>query len=145
MSTAQPSAGSQSGTAPPASDQGTGELVRQAAQQVSELTRAELRLALAELRDKGRRTGTGAGLFGASGLVALYGVGALLAAVVAALSLAMPVWAAALAVAAVLFAAAAALAAAGRGRTSRAMPPVPERAVENTRKDIAEIKERAHR
>src|SRR5688572_20384074 len=59
---------------------GTGELVRQATQQVSDLMRAELRLAVAELKDKGKHAGTGAGLFGGAGLVALYGVGALLAA-----------------------------------------------------------------
>ncbi|GGQ31254.1 putative membrane protein YqjE [Actinomadura coerulea] len=122
---------------------GTGELVRQAAQQVSDLMRAELRLAVAELKDKGRHAGTGAGLFGGAGLVALYGVGVLLAAVVAAIAVALPVWAAALIVGAVLLAVAGVLALMGRAQTRRATPAKPEQAMDEAKLTVAELKERA--
>ncbi|XVQ09994.1 phage holin family protein [Spirillospora sp. CA-255316] len=125
--------------------EGVGELVSRASQQVSELIRAELRLAVMELKDKGKHAGTGAGLYGGAGLVAMYGVGALIAAVIAALALAMPVWAGALIVGVVLLVVAAVLAAMGRSQTRRAVPPKPEQAMDSARRDVAEIKERAHR
>ncbi|QFG27671.1 phage holin family protein [Actinomadura sp. WMMB 499] len=124
---------------------GTGELVRQATQQVSDLMRAELRLAVAELKDKGRHAGTGAGLFGGAGLVALFGVGVLLAAAVAAIALVLPVWAAALIVGGALMLAAGLLALMGRGQAKRATPAKPEQAAQEARQTVAELKERAHR
>ena len=130
---------------PPASDLGTAELIQQASQQVAELLRAELRLAVAEVKDKGTRAGKGAGLLGGAGLVTAYGVAALLAAVTAALALVLPVWAAALIVAAVLLAVAAVLAVKGRGKVTSAMPPTPEQAIQETKQDVTEIKNRTRR
>ncbi|MFI0422005.1 phage holin family protein [Spongiactinospora sp. 9N601] len=125
--------------------QPTGELVKQAAQQVSDLMRAELRLAVAEIKDKGRSAGIGAGLLSGAGVAALYGGAALLAAVIAALALVMPVWVAALIVAVVLFVVAGVLGLLGRNRVNRASPPLPSQAMRTTRQDVAEIKARAHR
>ncbi|MFI0408873.1 phage holin family protein [Actinomadura sp. 3N508] len=122
---------------------GTGELVKQAAQQVSDLMRAELRLAVAELKDKGRHAGTGAGMFGGAALVALYGVAVLLAAVVAAIAVALPVWAAALIVGGFLMLVAGVLAMLGRSQTRKATPPKPEQAMDGARQTVAELKERA--
>jgi uncharacterized membrane protein YqjE len=122
---------------------GTGELVRQAAQQVSELMRAELRLAVAELKDKGRHAGTGAGMFGGAALVALYGVAALLAAAIAAIAVALPVWAAALIIGGVLLLVAGVLALLGMSQTRRATPAKPEQAMDEARQTVAELKERA--
>lgn len=122
---------------------GTGELVRQAAQQMSELMRAELRLAAAELKDKGRHAGTGAGMFGGAALVALYGVGALLAAAIAAIAVALPVWAAALIIGAFLMVVAGVLAVMGRSQARRATPAKPEKAMDEARQAVAELKERA--
>ena len=124
-------------------DAGTGELVRQAAQQVAELMRAELRLAVAELKAKGRHAGTGAGMFGGAALVALYGVAVLLAAAVAAIALALPVWAAALIIGGFLMLVAGVLALLGRSQTRRATPARPEQAVDEARQTVAELKERA--
>ena len=78
-------------------------------------------------------------------MVALYGVAALLAAVVLALAEAMPAWLAALIVAVVLFAAAGVLALLGRKRVQQATPPVPQETVRNVKADIDEVKERAQR
>ncbi|MFF7792665.1 phage holin family protein [Streptomyces sp. NPDC007991] len=122
-----------------------GELVSQAAEQLSRLVRQEVALAKEELAEKGRRAGRGGGLLGAAGAVAYAGLLALAGAGVAALSLVLPVWAAALIVMGVLFVIAAVLAAAGRAQLRRATPPTPEEALGSVRADVEEIKERAHR
>jgi hypothetical protein len=127
------------------SDSSTAELIRQAAEQISRLVRDELALARAEMTEKGKKAGVGAGLLGGGGLVALYGVAALLTAVVLALAEVMPGWLAALIVAVVLLAGAAALAAVGRTRVKQAIPPLPEQTVASVKADIDEVKERAHR
>ncbi len=47
-------------------------------EQVSVLVRDELKLARLEMTSKGKQAALGAGLFGASGVIAIYGVGCLL-------------------------------------------------------------------
>src|SRR5690242_9264783 len=108
-------------------DRSTAELVKLASEQISRLIRDELKLAQAELAEKGKRAGIGAGLFGGAGAVALYGVGALIATTIILLDLALPLWAAALIVTGALFLVAAVLALIGRGQVRKATPPVPER------------------
>jgi len=123
----------------------TGELVTRLSSQVSELVRGELALAKAELAEKGKRAGIGAGLAGTAGVLALYGLGALIAAVIAALALAMPVWAAALIVAVVIFIVAGILGLLGKGQLQRATPPVPQNTVESVKRDVAALSERIKR
>lgn len=123
----------------------TGDLVGRLGEQVSRLVRDELALAKAELRDKGRRAGTGAALGGAAGVLAWFGLAALLVAGGAALALVLPVWAAALIVGAALLLIAGILAAVGVGELKRATPPIPEQAIDSTRRDIEAVKEHAHR
>ncbi|MFG2758054.1 phage holin family protein [Streptomyces wuyuanensis] len=119
-----------------------GELVKQASEQFSRLIRQELRLAQAEMRQKGRRFGIGGGLFGGAGAVGFLALQALVAAVIAALALVLPIWAGALITAAVLLAVAAVLAATGKKQVSEGSPPAPEQAIEGVKADAAEIKER---
>ncbi len=122
-----------------------GELVQRLSQQTSTLVRDELRLAQLELQQKGKRAGIGAGLFGGSGLVALYGLGALIAAAILLLAAAMDAWLAALIVAAALFAVAGLLALTGKKQVEQATPPIPEQAMDSTRRDVETVKERASR
>jgi hypothetical protein len=117
-------------------EQSTAELVRRASEQISGLVRAEVALAKAEVADKGKRAGMGAGMLGGAGVVALYGVAVLLATIVLLLALVMPAWSAALIVTVVLFAGAAALALLGRASLKRALPPVPEKAVASVKADL---------
>jgi hypothetical protein len=128
-----------------AQDESTAELVRQAAEQISRLVRDELALAKAEMTEKGKKAGVGAGLLGGGGLVALYGVAALLTAIVLGLAEAMPAWLAALIVAVLLFAVAGVMAVLGRKEVQQATPPVPQEAVDSVKADIDEVKERAKR
>jgi uncharacterized membrane protein YqjE len=126
-------------------DQSIGELVQRLSQQTSTLVRDEIRLAQLELQQKGKRAGIGAGLFGGSGLIALYGLGALTAAVILLLATAMDAWVAAAIVAAGLFALAGLLALVGKKQVEQATPPVPEEAMDSTRRDVETVKERASR
>jgi uncharacterized membrane protein YqjE len=127
------------------SEQSLNELVQRASSQTASLVRKELRLAQVELLEKGKRVGLGAGMFGGSGVVALYGVGALMAAAIVGLATAVAGWLAALIVAVVLFAVAGVLALTAKRRLQRATPPAPEEAIESVQMDIEEVKERAGR
>jgi uncharacterized membrane protein YqjE len=123
----------------------TAELVNRMTGQVSQLIRDELKLAQVELTEKGKKAGIGVGMFGGAGVVALYGVGALIATGIAALQLVMPVWLAALIVAVVLFLVAGVLALSGKKQVKQATPPLPSEAVDGVKRDIETVKERAHR
>jgi membrane protein len=123
-------------------DQSVAELVRQLSDQSTRLVRAEVELAKAELTQKGKQAGIGAGMFGGTAVFALYGVGALTAAAIAGLATAVDTWLAALIVAVVLFAIAGVAALMGKSRVQRATPPLPEQAIETTRADVETTKAR---
>ncbi|MFI7498554.1 phage holin family protein [Streptomyces sp. NPDC049687] len=122
-----------------------GELVQRATQQLSQLVRDEMRLAQAEMSEKGKRFGKGGGLFGGAGLMGVLTLQALAATAIAALSLVLDVWAAALIVTGVLACVTAVMAALGKQQIDRASPPKPERTVRSVKADVAEIKEKAQR
>jgi MFS family permease len=126
-------------------DASTGELVKLLSTQLSELVRGELELARAEMTAKGKRAGAGAGLAGAGGVVALFGVGALVAAAIAGLATVVPVWLSAIIVGVVLLLVAGLLAIVGRNQLKRAAPPVPERAVQGVQRDVETVKEAVQR
>lgn len=133
-----------SNTPPPTPEEPLGAVVHRLSEQVPELVRSEVRLAQAELAQKGKAAGLGIAGFGAAGLLALYGLGLLLAAAVAALALALPVWAAALIVAGAVLLVAAGAAAFGKKEVAQATPAAPERAVAGVKEDVATLKG-AHR
>jgi uncharacterized membrane protein YqjE len=123
----------------------TGELVKQLSEQVSQLVRDELKLATLEMTGKAKTAARGAGLFGGSSVMALYGTGCLLAAAIIALAGVTRPWLAALIVGVALFAVAGIAALAGRGQIKKAVPPVPSRATDSVKADVEQIKESAHR
>jgi hypothetical protein len=123
----------------------TADLVRDVTELVPRLVQEEFALAKAELTEKGKHAGVGAGLFGGGGLFAFFGVAVLIAAAVLGLAEAVPAWASALIVAAVLFVIAAILALVGRSQVKRAVPPVPTEAVDSTKRDVQAVKESARR
>ena len=122
-----------------------GDLLQQLSQQTATLVRQEMRLAQVELQEKGKRAGIGAGMFGGAGLVALYGVGAVVAAVIMLVGTAIEPWVSALIVGAVLLAFAGILALLGRRQVDQATPPRPERAMESMQDDVQHVKERVGR
>ena len=123
--------------------QSIAELVKQLSDQSATLVRQEVDLAKAELAVKGKQAGMGAGLFGGSGVIGLYAVGALTACVILALATAVTAWLAALIVAAVYGAIAGVLAMRGRTKLQQGAPPVPEQAVESMKEDVEWTKQRA--
>lgn len=126
-------------------DTSTAQLVNQLSEQVSRLARDEIRLAVAELKDKGKHAGVGAGMFGAAGVLAWWGGLSVVAGLILLLALTVPPWAAALIVAAALLLCAGVFALIGKKQVERATPPVPRQAMDNVQRDIATIKESAHR
>jgi MFS family permease len=132
-------------TRPEPAQMSTGELISELSQTTSALVRDEIRLATAELKEKGKHAGIGIGMFGAAGIVALFGGGALVATAIAGLAMAMDTWAAALIVTAVLFAVAGVLALLGKKQVGAATPPKPEQAIEGLQADVATVKEHAKR
>lgn len=114
----------------------TADLVRRVSEQLSTLVRDEIQLARIEMAEKGKRAGLGAAMFGSAGLVALYGVGALIAAGILALALALPAWASALIVGVVLLIIAAVAALLGRSNVKKAIPPVPAETITSVRADV---------
>ncbi len=127
-------------------DRSLGDLAKQLSEQTTTLVRQELALARAEMQEKGKRFGLGGGLLGAGGLLGLYALGVLVAAVVLLLIEAgIDAWLSALIVAVGLALIAGALALAGRKQVQEATPPAPEQAIETTRQDVEHVKERARR
>jgi MFS family permease len=124
-------------------DRSASELLRDLSQQTGDLVRQEMELAKAELREKGKAAGMGAGMFGGAGLVGLYAVGALIAAAILGLGTAVDAWLAALIVGAVLGAVAGILALSGKKKVEQASPPVPEQAIESSKEDVEWTKQRA--
>jgi uncharacterized membrane protein YqjE len=129
----------------PRNEQPVGELLQQLSAQTATLVRQELKLAQLELQQKGKRAGLGAGMFGGAGVVALYGVGALIAAIILLLATALDAWLAALIVAVVLLAVGGVLALTGKKQVGKATPPVPEQALDSVQRDVEVVKESAQR
>ena len=126
-----------------ASEASMAELVRQLSDQTTLLARQEVALAKAELAEKGKRAGVGAGMFGGAGLVGACAVGAFVAAAILGLATAVDGWLAAVIVGLVLAAVAGVLALVGKNRVQEATPPLPEEAISSAKQDVETVKARA--
>jgi len=124
----------------PTQDEPVGALVHRLSEQIPELVRSELRLAQAELAEKGKRAGLGIGMFSAAGLLAFYGIATLIATAVIALALVLPWWASSLIIAGVLLLAALGAALGGRNEIQQATPPAPEQTIASVKADVAAAK-----
>ena len=102
--------------------------------------RDELRLAQVEVSGKAKKAGVGVGMFGAAGLLALYGVGVLIATAILALALASTHGSQPSSWAVVLLAVAGIAALLGKKRVTEASPPVPTLAVDNVKEDVDAIR-----
>ncbi|GAA1245748.1 phage holin family protein [Oryzihumus leptocrescens] len=125
-------------------DASVAELLTRLSEQSTRLVRDELELAKVEITSKARHAGVGAGMFGAAGVLAWFGLGALIATAILALSLVLPAWLAALVVTVVVFAAAGVAALLGRRQVQEAAPPMPRETIDSVERDVAEVKEASH-
>jgi hypothetical protein len=124
-------------------DRPIGELLRQLSQETTTLVKQELDLAKAEMAQKGKHAGIGAGYIGGGALFGLGAFGALTACLIALLATALDhVWLSALIVAVVYGAIAGVLALQGRDKIQEAAPPAPEQTVETMKEDVEWAKTR---
>ena len=121
--------------APDPRERGIGELVKDLASQTSTLVRQEIQLAQAEVTQKGKVAGKGAGLLAGAAVFGLLALGALTAGLIALLDKAMATWVAALIVMALWAIVALVLAKAGQKALQQATPPAPQ-TVETVKEDI---------
>lgn len=145
-SVSQPGAGTGasggSGGSAPGTDAPTADLLRQLSQQMSSLVSQEIALAKAEVSEKGKKAGIGAGMFGGAGVTGLYFVGALITTIILVLIKAgITPWLSALIVTVVLGAIAAVLALQGKKQIQQVGPP--EKAIASVKADTDTIKSSA--
>jgi outer membrane murein-binding lipoprotein Lpp len=117
-----------------------GALVHQLSQQIPELIRSEIRLAQAEVAQKGKRAGVGIGMFSVAGLLGFFALATFVTTAILGLANVVDAWLAALIVGVVLLAAAAVAGLAGKNKVSEAGPPAPEKAIQGIKDDIATVK-----
>ena len=112
-----------------------GDLVKDLSSQTSTLLRQEIDLAKAELQQKGKVAGKGAGMLGGAAAAGLLALGALTAGLIALLDKAMDTWIAALIVMALWAVIALVLAKSGQKALQSATPPAPQ-TIETVKEDI---------
>jgi uncharacterized membrane protein YqjE len=130
---------------PVGADRSIPELLSELAADVRTLVRDELELARIEMTQKGKQAGFSVGMFGAATLLGLAAFGALTVAVIAALALVLPVWAASFLVAALYAAIAAIAAARGKEKLVEVGSPLPTKTVDNVRRDLDAVREGVER
>jgi len=124
-------------------DEPLSELVKQVRDEAQTLVSQEVKLAKAEMTEKAKEVGVGAGMLGGAGYLGhLAGLGLMLC-LIFALATFMPAWVAALIVTVVFAAGAGALALMGKKRIQKAGPPIPEETVESVKRTIETVKEEA--
>jgi uncharacterized membrane protein YqjE len=116
-------------------DRPVGDLLKQLSEDTATLVRKEVELARAEVTEKGKQAGIGAGMFGGAGVAALLALGSLTACLIALLATGMKVWIAALIVTVLWAAIAGVLALVGKNRVQEATPPA-EQTVETIKEDV---------
>ena len=116
-------------------DQSIGDLLKQLSQETTMLVRKELELAKAEVTEKGKQAGVGAGMVGGAGAAGLMALIALTLTLIFAMDTFMKGWLAALIVTLIWGAVAGVLALQGRNRIKEATPPAPQ-TIETVKEDV---------
>lgn len=124
-------------------DRPTTELFKELADQTTTLVRQEIELAKAELAEKGKKAGTGAGMFGGAGVAGLFALAALTTTIIVILDSFLPLWLAALIPAVIYGVVAAVLAQRGKKEIDQATPAAPEQAIDSVKEDVQWAKTRA--
>jgi hypothetical protein len=114
------------------------ELTAQLGEQLPQLMRDQVALARGELFARARQAVRGGGLLATAAIVGLGAWLAMVAAMIAGVAEALPVWASALIVGGALAAVAGVLAQLGRSRLARSMPPL-EVTADSVRRELGEL------
>lgn len=118
-------------------EKSTKELAGDLARQTSTLVHRELDLAKADIREKAKLAGAGAGAMGVAAVTGLLGLACATASGIAAIALVWPVWASALVVSGAYLLIAAVFAGTGILGIKKASGPVAAEAIESTREEAA--------
>jgi len=129
--------------APREADRPIADLLRELGDEIATLVRQEIALAKTEIAEKTKPVAASAGMFGGGALLGLGAFGALTAFLIALLSLALQVWAAALIVAVIYGIAAYVLAQSGKKKLHEAAPLAPEQTAQSVKEDIEWVRTRA--
>ena len=113
-----------------------GELLKRLSTETTTLVKMELDLAKAEMTQKGKEAGTGAGLLSGGAVAGLMALGAFTAFLILLLDGALPNWASALIVTLLWAAVAGVLALQGKNKLKDAGPPTPEKTIETVKEDV---------
>jgi hypothetical protein len=119
-----------------------GELTSRLGEQVSRLVREEIALAQLEAKQKAKRIGMGAGMFGAAGLLSYFGLACGITAAILGFANVLQAWLGAIIVGAICFIVAGLVALPGWKGIKEAHP-VPEESVESLKADVAAVREAA--
>lgn len=131
-------------TVPPTDQQSIGQLVGRLSEQGARLVRAEIDLAKAEIASRAQQAGIGVGLLAGAAFFGFFAVATLIATLIIALSGQMALWLAALLVSVLLLVITGALAFVGKNQLQAGVPPTPEHAVANVKRDVEAVKEGLH-
>jgi len=112
-----------------------GELLKRLSNETTTLVKMELDLAKAEMTEKGKEAGIGAGLLGGAGVVGLLALGSLTAFLIALLDTFMATWLAALIVTILWSAVAGILALRGKNELQN-VNPKPEQTIDTVKEDV---------
>jgi len=129
--------------APSNGEKSAAELLKQFSEDATTLIRKEVEFAKAELTEKGRQAGKGAGMFGGAGLFGVGAFGALTTFLILVLAEAMDAWLAALIVTVLWAGVAAVLAIQGKQKVEEAAPLQPEQTVDTVKEDVQWAKRQA--
>jgi len=114
----------------------TAELVKDLSREIGQLVRQEIALAKAEMTEKSKKAGVGAGMLSGAFVLGLAVVGGSMTTFILLLDLTMPAWLAALIVTLVYAATASVLMLGGKKRISEAAPAAPEQTIESVKEDV---------
>lgn len=124
-------------------ERSVGELLRELSAETSTLVRQEVQLAKAELTEKAKQAGKGAGLLGGAAVMGLALLGAFTAFLIAVIALAVSVWLSALIVTVLYGVIAGVLALAGKKALQQAGPAKPQQTIDTLKEDAQWTKTRA--
>ena len=123
-------------------DRPIGEIIKRLGEDLSLLIRQELALAKAEIIEKGKLAGAGAGMLSGAAIAGILALGAFTAFLILALATQMQPWLAALIVSILYGALAAVFAMTGKKKIEQASPLVPEQTVDTVKEDVQWAKTR---
>ena len=112
-----------------------GDILQNVVQDLGNIVRSEIQLAKTEMSAKASKAGQGAGMMGVAGAIALLAGAALVTCCIAALAIAIPIWAAALVMSFLLGVIAMVVFSTGRTRLKK-VNPVPEETARTIREDV---------